>query len=53
MFLYYANEESDEVIGGSTQTIDYERNSQEYLKKYWSSVLRIVQIVFHVTLWEF
>ena len=33
MFLYYANEESDDVIGGSTKT-------QEYLQKYRSSVLQ-------------
>ena len=33
MFLYYANEESDDIIGGSTKT-------QEYLQKYRSSVLQ-------------
>ena len=35
-FLYYANEESDDVIGGSLNQC----NTQEYLQKYWSSVLQ-------------
>ena len=33
MLLYYANEDSDDIIGGSIK-------NQEYLLKYWSSVLQ-------------
>ena len=28
MFLYYANEESDDVIGGSTKTVMYNTRSR-------------------------
>ena len=32
MFLYYANEESGDVIGGSTKTIQHSRISPEILE---------------------
>ena len=38
MFLYYANEESDDVINRFTSIVN-----QEYLQKYWSSVLQTWQ----------
>ena len=34
--MYYANEQSDDVIDGSTKTIKY----WEYLQKYWRSDLQ-------------
>ena len=37
-FLYYANEESDDIIVGSTKTV--QTLNQEYLQKYSSSVLQ-------------
>ena len=37
-FLYYANEESDDVIGGLTENST--TLNQEYLQTYWSSVLQ-------------
>ena len=37
-FLYYANEESDDVIGGSTLTVQH--SIKNVSKKYWSSVLQ-------------
>ena len=38
MFLYNANEESDDIIGGFTE--NRTTLNQEYLQTYWSSVLQ-------------
>ena len=38
-FLYYANEESDDVIDGAIKTVG--TLNQQYLQKYWSSVLQM------------
>ena len=37
MFLYYTNDESDDIIGGSTKTVQHSsvELNQEYLQKYW------------------
>ena len=37
MFLYYANEGNDDVIGGFTKTVQL---NQEYLQTYWSNVVQ-------------
>ena len=45
-FLYYANEESDDVIGGSTKTVQHSiKNTREILKQCSSNLAPETNII--------